>query len=182
MADTQLSMAAALAGLANNTSGDISPQDVRNLGVTLHAGVGQIYVPASAAASVTIAGTVNYVEVTEPVWSLSSGAYLFDESDGNGRLTYTGEGPVTAIVTCSISFRGNAGHIIHLRIGKNAATLESAEAIRKLGNTGDVGSTGLSTTLSLVTGDYISLWVRNESSATNVTMDALNLQAVTSPS
>ena len=53
MAESQLTTAAALAALADNTAGDISPRNVRDQFTTLRMGMGQMYVPATVSAAVT---------------------------------------------------------------------------------------------------------------------------------
>jgi hypothetical protein len=180
MAESQLTTTAALAALADNTDGDISPQDVRNQFETLRMGMGQIFVPATASATVTIANTNDYVEVTNPAWTLSSGAYLFDEVS-NGRLRYTGTVPVMAHIACSISMTvSGTNQLTHWRLGLNTATDAASEVQRLIGVGSDVGSTALHLIETLTNGDYISLWVRNATSTGSPTIEAANLQAVTS--
>lgn len=182
MADTQRTFAQILALLADNSSGDISPQDIRDALVSIRTDHGQIWVPAAARAAVTISGTVNYYEATTPAWSLTADAQLFDESAGNGRLTYTGIVPVMVHIACTVSFTVAANNqVIHLRLGKSAVTDEASEAIQKLGTGTDVGSTALHLIEVLDPGEYISLWVRNETSAANITIEVANLQVVTMP-
>jgi hypothetical protein len=181
MAESQLTTAAALAALADNTDGDISPQDIRDQFTTLRNGMGQIYVPASASASITIANTNDYVEATNPVWTLSAGPYLFDESAGNGRLTYVGTVPVMAHIACTVSMTvAGTNQTTHFRLSLNGTTDVASEVQRFVSTGSDVGSTALHLVEVLTAGDYISLWARNATAANDITIEAANLQAVTS--
>lgn len=182
MADTQRSVATILGLLADNVAGDISPQDLRDAFVSWRPGHGQLYVAAADAAAETIAGTVNYYEVTTPVWTLSAGAHLFDESTGNGQLTYTGAVDVVAHIACSISMTcGSNNQVTHWRLGVNGTSNAASEVQRKIGTGADVGSTALHLITTLSAGDYISLFVRNATGANNVTLEVANLEVVTMP-
>jgi hypothetical protein len=180
MPDTQRTTATIFSLLANNTAGAISPQDLRDALLSWRNGHGQIYVPAAAAAAITIANTNDYVEATTPAWTLSSGAHLFDESGGNGRLTYTGVEPMVAHIACSISMTcGSNLQLTHWRLGVNATPDAASECQRKIGTGTDSGSTALHLIATVTNGDYISLWCRNSTSAADVTLEVANLQAVT---
>ena len=182
MADTQRSVSAVLALLADNTAGDISAQDLRDAFVSWRMGMGQIYVAATDRATVTISDTTNYFEVTNPVWTLSSGGVWVDESGGNGRLTYTGTADVMCHIACTISFTAASNNqVMHWRIGKNGTTDAASEVQRKVSTGADVGSTALHLVTSMTTGQYLSLWVRNATTASNVTLECANLQLVTMP-
>ncbi len=182
MADTQRSVSAILALLPLNTDNEISPQDIRDFAVSWRMGHGQIYVPAAASAAITISDNTSYFEATAPAWTLSSGGHWFDESGGNGRLTYTGAADVVVHIACSVSFRSASNNqMIHMRLGKTGTTDEASEIQRKVGTGADVGSTALHLVTTLSTNDYISLWIRNSTAANNVTLDVANLQAMTMP-
>lgn len=182
MADTQRSVSDILALLADNTSGNISPQDIRDAFATWRMGMGQIYIPSGSGAAITISDTTNYFEATTPTWSLSSGGFWFNESGGNGRLTYTGTADVMVHAAATISFTTASNlQVVHWRLGKNATPDPAAEAQRKVGTGTDVGSTAIHLVTSMSTGDYLSLWVRNATTATNATLVVANLQAVTMP-
>ena len=182
MADTQRSVSTILGLLATNTTGDISAQDMRDALVTWRQCHGQLYVPAAARAAVTISDTTNFFEATTPAWTLSTGAHLFDESAGNGRLTYTGTAAVDVHVALSVSFTSvGSNQVVRLRIGKNATPDPASEAHRKIGAGTDVGSTAIHLITSMSTGDYVSLWVRNVDNASDVTIEVANIQVVSMP-
>jgi len=179
MADTQRSVSSILALLADNTSGDISPQDIRDAFVSWRMSHGQIYVPVASAAAVTISNTSSYFEATEPAWTLSSGAHLFDESSGNGRLTYTGAVTSTIHVACTISMTcASNNQVLHARLGVDGTTDETSEVIIKVGTGADVVSTAAHLLIDISPGSHISLWLRNETSSANITIQAANIQCV----
>lgn len=182
MADTQRSIAQILALLADNSSGDISPQDLRDAFVTWKMRHGQIYVASGGGAATTVSNTADYFECNASTWTLSSGAADFDESGGNGRLTYTGVADVMLHVACTISFTAASNNqVLHFRLGKSGTTDAASEVQFKIGTGSDVGSTAIHLIVSLSTGQYLSLFVRNETSAANVTVSVANLQAVSMP-
>ena len=182
MTQTQRSVAEVYALLADNITEDISPQDHRDSLATWRTGHGQIYVPAAAAAAVTISNNSDYFEATEPDWTLSAGNHNFDESAGNGRLTYIGAADVVLHIACTISMTsGSNQQVTHWRCGRNGTPDEASHAQRKISSGGDVGSTALHLIQPMSTGDYTSLWVRNASGANDVTLEVANLQAVTMP-
>ena len=182
MTQTQRSVAEVYALLADNITEDIGPTDHRDSLATWRMNHGQIYVLAAAAAAIVIPNNTDYIEATAPAWTLSAGGFQFDESGGNGRLTYTGVATVMAHISCSISMSSaSVNQVTHWRIGKNAVTDAASEIQRKTGAGGDVGSTALHLMESLATGDYVSLWCRNASGANNVTLEVANLQVQTMP-
>jgi hypothetical protein len=182
MTQTQRSVAEIYALLADNVTEDIGPQDHRDSLATWRMGHGQIFVPAAASAAITISNNTDYFEATAPAWTLSADPHFFDESAGNGRLTYIGVAPVTLHIACSISMTsGSNQQVTHWRLGKNAVPDEAAEVQRKIAQGTDVGSTALHLIEAMSTGDYVSLWVRNSSGANDVTLEVANLQAMTMP-
>jgi hypothetical protein len=179
MADTARSLADILTLCANNTTGAISPQDIRDVIVSLRNGHGQIYVAAVDSAAVTISDTTNYFEATSPAWTLTSDAYLFDESAGNGRLTYTGIPDVRVHVTASVSFTvAGANDVLYLRLGENGTPDEASEVHRKVGTGSDVGAVTMHLNTTMATGEYISLFVRNTSAADDITIEVADIQVI----
>ena len=180
MADTQRSIADVLALLADNSAGAISPQDLRDAIVTQHAAHGMLTVAAAASALVTLADTVTYVEAAAPVWTLAASPLStnFDESGGNGRLTYIGAPTITVHIAVHVSISSVSNNrVLHLRVGLNGTTDATSEIVRKTGTGGDIGAGTLGLLVSMATGDYISLFVLNETSADDVTIEAASLVA-----
>ena len=183
MAQTQNTVSGVWTLLADNTTGAISPRDLRDALETWRPRHGQIYVAAADAGDITIDDSTNYFEATAMTWTLSSGAHEFDESDGNGRLTYTGAQDIMCHIACTISMTtgGSNNQVLHFRLGKNGTTDAASEVQRKVGTGTDVGSTAMHLIASLSTGDHISLFAKNATSTGNVTIECANIQLMSMP-
>lgn len=181
MADTQRSVSAILALLADNSTGAISPQDIRDAFVSWRMGMGQIYVADGDGAAVSISDSAVYYETTTSTWTLSSGGVWCDESAGNGRLTYTGTADVMVHAACTISFSvAGTNQDLYFRLGKNA-TPDPAAEVRTRVATSAVASTAIHLVTMMSTGDYLSLWARNTTSTADITLQVANMQFVTMP-
>ena len=175
MVDTARSISAIKALLADNTSGAISAQDLRDTVETLQLNYGELY--TSATAATTIANTDDYVDLAG-TWTLGE-ARNFDESSANGRLTYTGTPEIEVFVFCiaSITSAGN-NDVVHLRLEKNGNAVTSSDATQKLATGADVASmTSLGLT-SMSAGDYIVAAVRNETATNNLTAENAHILAI----
>lgn len=184
MAQTQRSISDIWTLLADNATQDISAQDIRDAFETYRMRHGQLYVAAGAGSALSLPDTGTYYEETVSTWTNDTGAaYEFDESAGNGRLTYTGTQPIMVHIAASISFTlGGSNAVIHCRIGKSGTTIAPSEIQRKVGSGSDVGSTALHLVTSMTNGQYLSLWFRNETDTSALTLACANLQVVSMPS
>ena len=136
---------------------------------------GGLYV--SSASATTISDTTNYFAAAGTTTAqphLSS----FD-MPANGRLRYTGKVPVHAhlVISTSLTSASNS-QVVHLRIGyydDSAATttyLTHSEIDQKTQATGgDIISTALHGDVQMEENDYIFCAIRNDTSATNVTLN-----------
>ena len=182
MADVQRSVSTILALFADNPNGQISEQDARDALVSWRNGHGQIYVAEADTATITITTQSVAVEVTEPVWTESADLHFFDESGGNGRLTYIGIVPLVVHVANTVSFSsvGNNKHT-DWYLALSGVKDEAATAHMKTGTGGDQISTAMHLVVTMSTGDYLSVWVSNNSDSTDLTLISANLQAMTMP-
>jgi hypothetical protein len=177
MADTQRSISALLALLPDNTSGDISPQDVRDIVETLRAGHGEIYVSSSAATS--FADTTTWVEAAG-TYTLSGNAHNWDENT-NARLRYIGTADRVVHIAGSVSMTSSANNqVVEIGIGKNGTILTPSIQRRKIGTGTDVGALALHGFIDVTLNDYLSIMVRDTSwtAAETVTLDLANLFAM----
>ena len=175
MVDTARSITALKALLADNTTGAISAQDLRDAVETLQLNYGELY--TSATAETSIANTSDYVDLAG-TWTLGE-ARNFDESSANGRLTYIGTPDIEVLVFCiaSLTSAGN-NDVVHLRLEKTGTAVTSSDATQKLAVGNDVASmTSLGLT-SMSTGDYINAAVRNETSTNNLTAQNSHLMLI----
>jgi hypothetical protein len=182
MADTQRSVSDILTVLADNNSGQISPQDLRDGFVTWRLGYAQLYMAEGAEATVTIASTAAYYEVTGGTWTLTAGGLYFDESAGNGRLTYTGDADVLVYAACMFSVNAASNNVVtHWMLGLNGVQQEESEVHRYISTGADVGAAAVHGLFQLSTGHYLSMFARNATSATNLQMGPGTFIAITMP-
>ncbi len=94
----------------------------------------------------------------------------------NNRLVYTGTRTSHFQVTCAMTITGAANNInIGSYLALNGTPVEASENLRRIANTVDVGSGAVSMLAELTTGDYVELWVENETDDENVTIEKMNL-------
>ena len=158
MPDTARTKAQLAALLADNTTGDISPQDVRDFLETMHPSLGGCYVSTPVATTVTTAGT--YYLGAGITTSTALHRFLHNTA---GRLTYTGTPTIHAHIAASISFvTSGTSDRIGVGIAINGA-VQTGSINRQLVGTGaDVASTALHWDVMMSTNDYIEMWVTNE--------------------
>ena len=167
MADTERTKSAILTLLADNTSGAISPQDVRDTVVSLIPGYGGMYI--SSAAATTIAGASTWTKGAGT--TTSTGLSNFTMPADN-RLTYTGTPDVHCHIAMSFSVT-SAGNNKTYEFGVALnGTINTASIVsRKIATGADVGSSACHTDITLSTNDYIEMWVQNTSDGTNMTYE-----------
>lgn len=170
MADTRRSLSALQTVLADNTVGAISPQDVRDVLVSAAPPYGAMYISSSAATSLSADNTWTKVSGTTTSTNLKEFTM-----PANNRLTYGGVAPVHCHVVASISMTAGANNqVFGFRIVKNGdETLTdsvASELRRKVGTGTDVGSLAVHYDSAMTTGDYLELWVENETSAAEPTI------------
>lgn len=183
MADTQRTVSEIQTLLADNATGDISAQDLRDALETWRPRHGQMYVASGDGAATAISDTTNYVECVDQTWTLDSmGSYEFDESAGNGRLTYIGTADIMLHCAATISFTSASNNqVLSWRIGVSGTTMSASEVQVKVGTGSDVQSTAMHYVGQMSAGDYLSLFVRNTSSTASVTLAVANLQLMSMP-
>jgi len=174
MAQTQRSMSALFTLLADNTTRAISATDLRDAVESLRQREGESYI--SSAAATVVASTGVYVKAAGTS-TLVAGAYEFDDDSGtDNRLMYTGAETVHCDVGAVISMTSVASNqVICFKIAKNGVVIDSSEVQRKVGTGSDVGALVCRASTDLDTGDYVELWVTNNTTSGNVTVELCNL-------
>ncbi len=176
--------------LANNTEGNISPQDLRDSLVALRTPMGELHQEANSSPTV-ITNTTSYFEAALSGTTVStatqriSGSPDFDQN-GNGKLRYigAGNGRYHFHSGCSFSITtASANQVIEMAMGKNGTVIPSSVIQRKVSVAGDVGSSAMHVMVELQgtgfgTGDDMCLLVKNTTSASNVTVTYINIFAV----
>ena len=178
MPDTLRSESAILALFADNTSGDISPQDLRDFVVSVNPGHGSMYVSGTAATTITIAGTYYKAAGTT---TLSGSPSNFDMPADN-RLRYTGSPDIHVHLACSISYTCGANNqVLGFKIYKyddsagSGATDTPSNIRDKIATGADIRTTALHADFMMSTNDYVELHVTNETSTNQPTIDKMYL-------
>lgn len=173
MADTMRSLATLATLLADNSTGDISPQDLRDgLLATVQPGHGEIYV--SSPVATTFGDTSTWVQVAGS-YAISSPATNWAMTQ-NGRLYYTGAADRVLHIAMSISMTAdNNNQVTNFGVGKDGTILTPSIIQRKIGTGADVGSTAAHAFTTISNGSYIAAMCRNTTSTASVTATTLNL-------
>ncbi len=155
MTDTVRTRAAILALLADNTSGDISPQDIRDMFVTVHGNYGGLYIQDGSTAQTGI--TTEAVKMTGWAGNLAASGVTPDYA--NNQVTVGSTGIYLVWVQLSFSGSLNTEFQAHLRVNGD----EQVEGMhRKLGTGGDVGSASFIALKSLTADDVLTIYVESD--------------------
>ena len=169
MADTQRTLAQLLAILADNLTGDISPQDMRDLVVSLRPSGGGLY--KSGATVATVIDTVNVAKLMNAVTSGIDYGINFT-ADAAGRLTYTGAIPKFVFLRSAIAFVGENNKLISFTFAVNGVSISESRIPRFVSNGADVGALAVFWGKEIQPGDYLEVFVTNETDNTNVSVEA----------
>lgn len=159
--------------LADNTTGAISPQDLRDaLLATIQPGHGEIAVTTPAAT--VLSDTTTWVQVAG-TYALSAGSMNWDMNT-NGQLRYTGAADRYCHIAASVSFTVDGSNdVLEVAVAKNGTVIAVSKVQRKVGTGADVGSTALHAFIDVTTNDYLTVVVRNVTEAADPTFSTLNL-------
>ena len=178
MADTQRTLAQILALAADNTSGAISPQDLRDCIVSLRTDRGEIYKLANASATTATLQATWYLGASAT--ALSSSPISFD-MPSSGRLRYTGAAVRTLVITATFSYVTSAnGKAWWFDIAKNGTESGIAQQRHHKATAANEETMTLQWVApGVATNDYFEVWVYNEDAAgETVTLINLNLRAI----
>lgn len=155
MADTIRSKTELLALLADNTTGDISPQDMRDILVSLMGVYGEMLIVNSSTAQTGITTTPELMTG----WTkngVSNGVTL-DYLNNQITVLYNG----VYSISLGVSFSGtlNTEFLLHLRVDG----VEQDEGLhRVIGTGGDVGSAGFTALKTLTAGQILTIYVASD--------------------
>jgi hypothetical protein len=150
---------------ADNTSGDISPQDLRDFLDSIMSVYGAIFVSAGVTGQVIASGVPE--QLTE--WTHDGSANGVTPAFASDQITIDNDGVYA--VNFAISFAGITNCVFQFTMYKNGSPMSPVlGAQRKTGNT-DVGSCGFNCQVSLVDGDIISIWVEGDQNGTFTAVD-----------
>ncbi|MCC7147140.1 MAG: hypothetical protein IT443_11900 [Phycisphaeraceae bacterium] len=156
MPDTPRTKAALATLLADNTSGDISPQDLRDFLESMDLPYGEAYISSSASTSFP----------DDTTWTKISGTTTLGEASdfdmpASNRLRYTGAATRKFVVSIAFSFNDDGSGLPLFRIAKNGTTAAKSEAgvPASWGFGGETAWAGcLQCIVELATNDYVELY------------------------
>jgi hypothetical protein len=132
---------------------------------------GNMYITTPAATVITAVGVPVKVSGT----TSSSNLYRAT-SPVNNRLTYVGSKSRSFKVVCSMTAtQASTNKYYSFYIAKNGVILPESRQEVKIVNSTDQGAITISCNVSLSPNDYIEVWVENETSTTDVTVQTMNL-------
>lgn len=132
---------------------------------------GNLYI--SSAATTIISSTGVPVKVSGTTTAVN----LFRvSSPTNNRLTYTGTKTKKFLIICSLTAtQVSTNKYFSFYIAKNGVILPESRQEVKILSSSDQGPITISCTLPLAPNDYIEVWVENETSSTDLTVQTMNL-------
>lgn len=132
---------------------------------------GNIYINSTA--STSFAGANTPVKAA----GTTTAANLFRVSaPANNRLTYNGTKSRKFYVNGMFSITSLSNNKYYsFYIAKNGVVLPESKQTRKMATGNDQGEMGISCIVELAPGDYIEVWVENNSDATGLTVHTMNL-------
>lgn len=177
MAETQRTLADLLSRLPDNITGDISPEDVRDIVATFAADHAEISLSAAAVTNVAVAGTYYKCAGTTVLTAIPA-AHNFTMPVDN-RLTYTGTAERIVHVACnfSMSVLGN-NKLMKFRLARNGVTIPESEIQRWVSTGTDIGAASCQSLCTATVGDFIELWGANATDTTNFRIEAFQMVAI----
>lgn len=168
MAETQRTLAALIALFADNTTGDISPQDLRDFLVSSQGGYGSIYVNGGSTAQTGITGTP--AKMTGFATNgISSGT---TPDHGNDLVTVDVSGDY--LINASVSFVGSSSDVFQVEIYNN--TTGTGYAFNRfISAGGDTGAAACSALITCAANDEVSLYISSSTGGTSFTPQEASL-------
>lgn len=96
-------------------------------------------------------------------------------SHSDNRLTYTGGLIRDFQVSATATLTSGNNNVIGLYVAKNGVVITSSEMYATTSSGGRAESIACQTILEMQENDYIEIWVENDSSTTNITVEYLNV-------
>ena len=165
---TQRSYAYLISALADNTTGDITPEVLRDFLDTVVIPDGKISMNGNATAT-TIGSAGTFVKVAGTTVAGGNG-HLTTEGTAN-RITYTGpeNRHFTAMVT--VTFKVSAvNQVVSGKLAKNGVVLDDTLVTTLLKASGDEISMICVGDAVLAENDYLEYWITNETNTNDITI------------
>lgn len=178
MADTKRSLSSILALFADNTTQQISPQDLRDGVVTLAADFGTLYIVSPTATTITDTTSSFPINGTY-AFSVGSGDW---DMNTNGQLRYTGAATRLAIIFFTGALQSASNNqTFEIGLAKNGSLIPSSTITQRVSSTSSVETAAAFAAISVSTNDYVTGVVRNTTGPNNATFLNVKLGAVGLP-
>lgn len=146
----------------------ISEQDVRDMIVTLVPAIGAIYFSTPVETEIGIAGTPVLALGTTTLLAAAHGISM----PQNNRIQYTGDIERHFIIDCAISSTAVSNNeTMTYQLYKSGVPLPETLMPRTYGTGSDKGVIAMTTNVHMAKDDYIELFVSNEDSSANITIE-----------
>lgn len=163
MADTIRTRAALLTLLADNVTGDISAQDLRDMLVTLFGVYGEILVFGGSTAQTGI-GT-SFTKMTG--FAADGDSVGMTPAHASDQITADNAGVYCVIFSCSFSGSVNATFTFEIQV--DGVTKSNGGAERKLSSGGDVGDVSLNAIITLAAAEVVIIAVKADGASKEIT-------------
>ena len=166
MADTARSYADIIALFANNTSGDISAQDLRDFVATMKSSHGGFYISTAAETSISTVDT--WTKVSGTTTSVDLDSFTMPASN---RLTYTGTPDVRLHGQFTGSFQGAANaKAWEIGLAKNGTIITDSIVGQQIVTSAQEENVVVTVDVAVSTNDYVEVFIQNTTDNTNATM------------
>lgn len=153
MADTPRSLAALLTILADNTTGDISPQDFRDVVVSLTS-YGEIQALTGATQNIA----VDTASVIMTGWDTNGLSHQITADQANNKLTVPCDGNYEFSLDLEATLSGT--NAVELVVRKNGTTTDIDSLTYTAPAASDVISAHIRGIIALAASDYVQVWHR----------------------
>jgi len=164
----------------DQTSGDISPQDDRDLIATFTPGYAQMFISSSAPTTIAVATT--FVKAAGTTTLTTDPTALNWTMPTDNRLAYGGTPDRVVMVTCAISLQAVGTNVdLKWRLAKTGTTIADTEITRKVVVASENGAAAISGLVEMSNGDYLELWTANDTDTTNLTVTNMVMSVMDFP-
>jgi hypothetical protein len=174
MADTARTATDLLTNLFQDgqVANSITAQDLRDLIVSVRPAHGDFSINASAATTITVAGTYYKAAGTTTLHGTGQDVTM----PANNRLTYTGTPARYGVVSATVSaVCGTNNQVLAFKIAKNGVVVDETIVQQWIATATDQQAVSILWHGSMATNDYFEIWCTNETSTATVTCDQMHM-------
>ena len=180
MADTPRTLSALLALLADNTTGNITPQVVRDVVVSLYPSRGQLELASGGAVATTFTGAGSYTSVKGTTALDTAVCTSCVTMPGNGQLRWEKASTHVLLANATLEVLPAGNHKRYtFTFAKNGTPLPALAFTAYYGNLGgNPAGVFLSGLIPIAEDDILSVVVKNDTDTTALTASVLTLSGV----